>query len=172
MPAALLPPAMIPRFFETGGCRGENDHIGEDKGGGLFERQLFLAVQTSTTFMFPIVLIGTVLTQSSVPIKSGITTNDAAKRSVRALKASGEAGIRTLGTLAGTLVFETSPLNRKSLVLITVLVRPMQPWCPQWCPRQSASPVTGVRRAAAALHRGFISAAVFACPRLTLIYSQ
>ena len=37
-------------------------------------------VRTSVTLKFPIVLIGTVLTQSTVPIKSGGATGDAAMR--------------------------------------------------------------------------------------------
>ena len=57
------------------------------------------------------VVIGTILTQSSVPIKNGDATGDAAMRWECASKASGEAGIRTLGTLAGTLVFETSTIG-------------------------------------------------------------
>jgi hypothetical protein len=44
--------------------------------------------------MLSIVLIGTVLTQSSVPIKSGAATRDAAMTLERASTLSGEAGIR------------------------------------------------------------------------------
>jgi hypothetical protein len=58
-------------------------------GASLSER----TIRTSTTFMLPIVLIGTVLTQLSVPIKSGGATSDAATRCEGASKASGEAGI-------------------------------------------------------------------------------
>jgi len=50
----------------------------------------FTTDATKPTLKPPIVLIGTVLTQSSVPIKTGGASCDAIGRSGRASKASGE----------------------------------------------------------------------------------
>ncbi len=83
----------------------------EEGRGGHAERKPVMAVPMTMTLKPPIILIDTELTQSTVPIKNGVATNDAVWRSERASKASGEAGIRTLGTLAGTLVFETSTIG-------------------------------------------------------------
>ena len=79
------------------------------------------AVSSSTTLEPPITLIDTVLTQWTVPIKSGVATSDAVMRWERALKASGEGGIRTPGRVAPTPVFKTGAIDRSATSPYSVL---------------------------------------------------
>ena len=56
-------------------------------------------------------LIGTVLTHQTVSIRFANANGSLVTSYGRAISKGGEGGIRTLGTLAGTLVFETSTIG-------------------------------------------------------------
>ena len=56
-------------------------------------------------------LIGTVLIHRTVPIRFANANGSLVRSYERAISKGGEGGIRTLGTLAGTLVFETSTIG-------------------------------------------------------------